>query len=1338
MMVIHAAGLLAVVLGGTAGQAPGSFPDQADIFRGGNRVPQIRLLLDFSTSMIESGGRQTTTCTYYRDTHSGLYQGSTGLDLSRIDQLRASLTGCESADDGVLDRWAGQTLFAIDYYEGSEYCRTHSCIPVTTADELVGWTLSSPPATSSPLAALEAAVLGGVVQNDSGTPMLYGLNYSAQRFGLLNDSNTYDCRSNAVVVMTDGEDSTTAVQASRDYYPGVANFSYLGGPSVSPDSSFRCYERTILPPLTNAERTTYNLVGPTDYPCSGWGISPPYGDAAAYYIHGDPSNPNDALLNVTGDQPLHIYTVGFGVYPQSEILLRDMAEVGGGQYIPATNVESLNAAFEQIITNIQTRRPASFRNVSVQGAGFNSGNYVYQSAFQGSETGHWFGNLKKFCLYPTNTLDTTCFFKWDSGLQDYVINPDPRDTWSGVGGSGAAPNPSNPVTDGYNPLLGGAGAQIFESYGAGTDRDSPVPTSNIYSRRNIQTWNPAGPADYIDVAPSTPGFDEAFTNSRNECAHYALINKLYGYTFDVTPGCSGSPVPNPVAFDVWPLADSVNGGRVLLKYSDECENAGNGDRCFLISVSNAGMLHVFDAIDGSEVQALVPPTFFRPNGAVNESLRDLPSQPTLTKTRRYYFDGGLALYHDDANRNGYIDNSETAYLVAGFGRGGAGYIRFPVSNLSGSGAFDGTNNPPQALMMDHDSGFRNLRDTWAAPWLGDAELEFSGTINRHAVAVFGSGHAPERDYHAQSFGGLQTRTLTVGDSESSPLSVTCAELDIPTAICTSPTPLEICTQIQVADPTVDCTGVGTTCLACDGASCPNPLTGAPCYDWSGYAAYFAGAGAADLSGYGIASLGPLRAGAGPYVYQEEDVGGNVVARARAYRLSLDLRLQPGDRFLIYDDTGAIIYENSGSPGTVNTGWLRTPSFRFEVIGDGVNDGSTSPGWAIAGIDVVRDNVPGAEISFTERPSVWVVDLDRWNGAAPVGWVADPMPSGYQRPGTQGDFAEGVRFRFTSSCDESPGSVERCVDAATFPALANMTCPISAQPTVYSEGGFLRSIYVGDECGQIWAISQTPDRMNWTVRRLLSTNVPDGSNTGPMPVGNSSDFRKIFGKLDLVQSTCTGRRAVGVYFGTGNLQRPADRDLPNGDPANLLNTDITEFSNTNSDPSEQRDVIGVVWDDGSTADLTLEDLVNVSALPSTDPRVAGRDGFFIELEHFEKSLRAPVVLDGYANFQTYEAGSASTECNDASGLSRIYRFDNCTAEPPVGSNPADRVVQQNPASNIGGEMLVVEHRDPGANANNVNGMMVTSGDPDLTSTNRANLAGTVGRAMRLFLWRIDTE
>ena len=59
-------------------------------------------------------------------------------------------------------------------------------------------------------------------------------------------------------------------------------------------------------------------------------------------------------------------------------------------------------------------------------------------------------------------------------------------------------------------------------------------------------------------------------------------------------------------------------------------------------------------------------------------------------------------------------------------------------------------------------------------------------------------------------------------------------------------------------------------------------------------------------------------------------------------------------------------------------------------------------------------------------------------------------------------------------------------------------------------------------------------------RLLNTNMQD-PNSQTSPIGISKDVRHIFRPVQVVPSSCPGPTVVGIYFGTGNVQRPSATD-----------------------------------------------------------------------------------------------------------------------------------------------------------------------------------------------------
>lgn len=1276
--------LTLLALGSGVGQP---LPDQLDILRGADRTPQVMLLVDLSGSM--RFGHEPSDCSHYLATRGSALQNPQGANgLSRIDQLIAVLTGCQAANDGILDRWAPRMIFAATSFAGLG----SSSWPLDIRD-VFPFPAGGSPAFSTNLSAIETAVEGMVAPPGAGTPLVPGYRVAAARFDqVFRNNNTEVCRPNAIVLMTDGEgNSGESVLFDQVGTPGVVD--------VTVRDSGDCYIPSILGPVGIPQG------GQTR--CGFAVLAPPHADVAAQYLWGNVGGGSaplhDALPLVDGVQPIRTYTIGFSVEDEgARMLLQHMAEVGGGEYLPAENYQQLYDAFERIMIFIGSNAEASFTGVTVQRNGLISGNYIYQSSFQAVEEGHWFGNVKKFCLVPETLSDFTCVLVWNADEEDYVFNLNPVDLWS--------------TERGYSTQQGGAGSRILAQMGT-TTSSGAVP-SQPYDGRNIVTWRP-NQVGYIDVDPTDATFTPADTFTSGLCEHYSLLNKLYGYTYD-NQSCAGAFTPRPVAFDLWPLADTVNGGQVLLKYTETCEEAA--DRCYVVTVTNAGMLHIFNAVTGQEVQAVIPPEFFRPTGVTTHILADVMDQPTMDFTRRFYFDGGVSLYHDDENANSIIESSETAYLIAGFGRGGAAYLKWDVSRLP-TGELTSSLNPPHPIFRDRATGFQHLRDTWATPWLG--RLETSG--GSRAVAVFPTGHEAALDAPGAPFAqATLPPNPPAPDTESSPYSIPCdaPSLGIPSEVCSTPSPRTVCEQI-VGGPSPTVCGTTDVCSPCDDpdpAVCvAPPLSHAPpfCYDWPG----LAGFDPSLVSQYGITALDPIRISVGPYTFEEG------VSRARAYQIRFAyIDLQPGDALILSDANGRIVQRFQGSYRDASTGtlipvasdWIRSPSFRLDVVADGIND-AVAYGYRIDGIDVLRDVVAPLPPVGQTRPGIYIVDLDTWEG--------NPSGFGGVPPAGDASQAAGILYRFTSSCsDSTPGVNETCIDFSTASDLRFMTCPISASPSVYTEGGTLRSIYFGDECGQVWGITVSPDGGSWTARRLLTTN--DRGLAGETVAGRESrNYRKIFTPVEVVISTCTGRRALGVYFGTGNLQRPAaipsDTPRPTDPPPNLeIGPGVFGF-----------DIMGVVWDStdipaGGWAYTELQ-VVTPTILEIDTTTGLGQRGFYMALEQDEKILRPPLVFDGVAFFQSYRPTQAATECRDAVGRSRTYAFDNCTAAPALSTAPAGlpvRAVTENPSSTIGGDITAVI----GAGET-----FIFGGDSRIGA--RANIAPPRPQGhVRLFLWRPNVD
>ena len=1002
------------------------------------------------------------------------------------------------------------------------------------------------------------------------------------------------------------------------------------------------------------------------------------------YFEDSSGNQVDVLTRLTGTQPIRTYTIGFQAPRNAEALMAEMAVRGDGRAYSVTTYDQLTTAFEEIIANIVGRSRVAFSPGTAQVESFFTDNYMYVSDFRPTEIGHWRGNTKKYCIIPLSSSDNSCMFLGDPDDQDTLrLNLYPRDMWSGSVNTNAA--------------AGGAGdvmlQQLFEVQTTGLP-----PPSNPLNRRTILTWRP-GTAAYVPVNANSLSLQDTWSNTT--CLHNALINSIHGFTQAVTDCASANYAP--VAFDSWPIGDTSNAGNVLLKYSEHCESPT--DTCYVVSSANDGMLHFYDAVSGVETSALIPGEFWRPNNVAKNILHERDNQPTLDITRRFYLDGKISLYHIDANLNSIIDNGEKAYLSTGMGRGGRAYYLFDVSTFDG--VPDATDNPPLPLMADSTTGFKHLQETWSPPSFGKTRMP-DGTSRD--IAVFPSGHINELDAPTTTMPRRPVLDLpTPMDTESSPYSASCATLSIPEEVCSTPEPARFCEILSIT-----CTNV-SSCTPCTDNSigtCQSRGRNPPyCYDWPGL----------DLLSPDVGGLwadNPHNFAAGPFRYQTSSEQGI------AYRINFSrLQMQRNDSIMIYDDEQNEVARFTGSyTGAVSSPWIYTESFTLRVVTDGVDD-SAALGYAISHVDVIRETIPDPASTNLAEPNIYVVDLSKWNGPNATESLTSSDPQVFSAQPSDNRQADALLFRITRECTEPYGQSELCIDQNTNSNTTDLQyfiCPVSMKLSIYTEGNFLRAIYFGDECGQIW-VAEYDNNFQWRVKRLLRTNNAD--DQGDLVSGAAKNFRKIYAPIDIVISTCSGQRAVGVYFGTGDLQRAGARDA-------LADASVAGLSNTVY--GTVRDVIGVVWDTPQLPNNAgLEDLVNATNIDEVTSDLAGQsNGWFIELNEQERMLRSPLVFDRLAHFDMFRPTVAATECSPSQGESRAMIMNNCTAlgfpHPQESTADLQRQVSIREESTIGGGFMLLTppHKDP----------IVTLGQD--SSEDQAVLPRRgESKLARLLLWRL---
>lgn len=398
-----------------------------------------------------------------------------------------------------------------------------------------------------------------------------------------------------------------------------------------------------------------------------------------------------------------------------------------------------------------------------------------------------------------------------------------------------------------------------------------------------------------------------------------------------------------------------------------------------------------------------------------------------------------------------------------------------------------------------------------------------------------------------------------------------------------------------------------------------------------------------------------------------------------------------------------------SPGLVGgwSPWIYDDSFTVRMVLDG--NQTANQGLVIEQIEF-QTRTPGPDIEH--YPTVYIMDLDAWNGATPQRFAATADGG-------------GVLARITRSCIGAGAASGLCVDQGSSPDLRFLTCPISTELTAYTVADELKGLYFGDECGQLWGAQITNNGADISVRRLLSLNDVDPTNQ-TSPIADAKDWRKVYTKVDVAASTCPGEKVVAVYFGTGDTQRPLAESLDSNGQPDYLN-----------DPSlnDGRDVVGVFWDNGRVSNQRIANLADVSGTVNVNVNdiytVNNQYGWYWRLRDGEKMLRNPLVFLGQAFYKTFQPESTATECTGASGRDRIYVVNSCDSRPVADQNGDGSTTETDREAwtgntDIGGELEIIAPK---------NGKpIVTHGDM-LVDQNASLTNYRFQRIPKVFHWRL---
>ncbi len=386
-------------------------------------------------------------------------------------------------------------------------------------------------------------------------------------------------------------------------------------------------------------------------------------------------------------QGVTTHTIGFTV---NLPLLKNTAEISGGNYFLADDVESLSLALLQIIANINDRS-LSFTAPAVSVNSFNrtqNVNRLYLTMFGARPNVHWPGNLKRYAISAGKIVDAT-------GAD--AVNPA-----SGFFYDGAISFWNGGVADGNDVLKGGAANQL------------PDPAD-----RNLYTNN--GPALLTDSQNLlTPGNANAFsdadlglTGSASEPTRAELIRWARGEDVrDIDD--------NPLTTRRNAMGDPLHAQPAAIVYGGTPANPD----IVVFTATNDGYLHAIDGATGVELWSFIPFDLL-------SNLSRLYFDPK-SKFKNYGLDGDVVPVVKDSNKNGIVDGTDFVYLIFGMRRGGSDYYALDVTNK----------NAPRLLWK---KSYANFGQTWSSPTVARVNVNTAGQNSDKAVLIIGDGYDTVHD-----------------------------------------------------------------------------------------------------------------------------------------------------------------------------------------------------------------------------------------------------------------------------------------------------------------------------------------------------------------------------------------------------------------------------------------------------------------------------------------------------------------------------------------------------------------------------------------------------------------
>ena len=406
-------------------------------------------------------------------------------------------------------------------------------------------------------------------------------------------------------------------------------------------------------------------------------------ETAQWLYETDHSTASVGQTNLSGDQTVSTYTIGFDVKEAKE-LLTTTASKGGGAYYEAENASALSDAFSDIFIRILSNS-GIFSAPAVSVNAYNNLRHreeIYYALFSPDDSQRWAGDVKKFNI------------KSDGNIYD-------KNNSIAI----------DPLTGFFNKASHSIWAENFDgelvSNGGFSENIPEYSSRFMYSNltSNNDLTASGNRVNTINVAPELLALDSSEEVERDDIIDWALGRDSGRYF----------------------AADPLHNRPVVITYGGDESSPED----VVFTATNQGLVHAIDAQTGIELYAFIPKDML-PN------LTTYYNNDVLSDNKIYGLDGPMSFWKTTAV--GEVTPS-SVHLYIGMRRGGNNYYALDVSDKLApkfkwqiTPATEGFSNLGQTW-----STAKKAVVHWKCPATGCTES------NQKDVLIFGGGYDPIHD-----------------------------------------------------------------------------------------------------------------------------------------------------------------------------------------------------------------------------------------------------------------------------------------------------------------------------------------------------------------------------------------------------------------------------------------------------------------------------------------------------------------------------------------------------------------------------------------------------------------